>query len=99
MLLYTQTSVCMPCGELASSKGKLADLKYTGGFGPLPLAEHWRRVDGFSNMLVDYTCRTLGGFSSHTGGFGFSLAGGWRVFKYVGGFKQKLVWGFIQDSK
>jgi hypothetical protein len=59
------------------------------------MVEGWRvsrHAGGF------YIGRTLGELSSHTGGFDFSLAGDWRVFKYVGGFKQKLV-RFVQFSK
>jgi hypothetical protein len=58
VVIYAGTCLYMPCGELVSFKGKLADLEYTGGFGPpknfRALAESWRRVGGFSDMLVDF---------------------------------------------
>ncbi len=76
----------MPCGDLASFKGKLANLSTVSGLDP-------KHAGGF--ILVTH----LAGFQATMADL---VSHWWEVGKFsstLAGFKQKLVWGFIHAKQ
>ncbi len=77
----------MPCGELSSFKGKLADLNTLAGLDP----SHWRSIGG---AMTDSwrVSRHAGGFirGAHLAGFQATLADLVSYWQEVGEFSSTL---------